>query len=117
MATLRLGVPKMAHCGSRTLHGVSTIASRAALANGKAPPVVIESVAVDDQTLNLGFEKDIPPGHERLSFEYTGISLASPQRVRFRYRLEGFDRDWVEAGTRRTASLHESCRLENTASS
>lgn len=86
-----------------TLHGISTIGSRAALTNGKAPPVVIESIAVDDQTLNLGFEKDIPPGHERLSFEYTGISLASPQRVRFRYRLEGFDRDWVDAGTRRTA--------------
>jgi signal transduction histidine kinase len=86
-----------------TLRGVSTIASRAALANSKAPPVVIESIAVDDQTLNLGLNKDIPPGHERLSFEYTGISFASPQRVRFRYRLEGFDRDWVEAGTRRTA--------------
>ncbi len=86
-----------------TLHGISTIASRAALANGKAPPVVIESIAVDDQMLNLGLQKDIPPGHERLSFEYTGISFAAPQRVRFRYRLEGFDRDWVEAGTRRTA--------------
>jgi signal transduction histidine kinase/ligand-binding sensor domain-containing protein len=86
-----------------TLHGVSTIASRAALTNGQAPPVVIESIAVDDQTLNLASQKDIPPGHARLSFEYTGISLASPQRVRFRYRLEGFDRAWVEAGTRRTA--------------
>ena len=86
-----------------TLHGVSTINDHAAVASGKAPPVVIESIAVNDQTLNLGIKKDIPPGHERLSFEYTGISFASPQRVRFRYRLEGFDRDWVEAGTRRTA--------------
>jgi signal transduction histidine kinase len=86
-----------------TLHGVSTMNSRAALGNRKAPPVVIESVAVDDQTVYLGFKTDIPPGHERLSFEYTGISFASPQRVRFRYRLEGFDRDWVDAGTRRTA--------------
>jgi signal transduction histidine kinase len=86
-----------------TLRGVSTIASRTAVANGKAPPVSIESFAVDDQAINLRSQKDIPPGHERLSFEYTGISFVSPQRVRFRYRLEGFDRAWVEAGTRRTA--------------
>jgi signal transduction histidine kinase/ligand-binding sensor domain-containing protein len=86
-----------------TLHGVSTMESRSAMANGKAPPVSIESFAVDDQPVNLTLTRDIAPGHERLSFEYTGISFASPQRVRFRYRLEGFDRAWVEAGTRRTA--------------
>ena len=43
-----------------TLHGVSTINNRSAVANGKAPPVVIESVAVNDQTLNLGIKKNIP---------------------------------------------------------
>jgi signal transduction histidine kinase/ligand-binding sensor domain-containing protein len=86
-----------------TLHGVSTMGSHAAVANGKAPPVVIESFAVDDQAIHLNLKQDISPGHERLSFEYTGISLASPQRVRFRYRLEGFDHAWVDAGSRRTA--------------
>ncbi len=86
-----------------TLRGVSTIDSRTAIATGTAPPVSIESFAVDDQPVNLRLKQDIPPGHERLSFEYTGISFVSPQRVRFRYRLEGFDRAWVEAGTRRTA--------------
>jgi signal transduction histidine kinase len=65
--------------------------------------VTVESFAVDDQAVKFSPKKDIPPGHDRLSFEYTGISFASPQRVRFRYRLEGFDRDWVDAGSRRTA--------------
>jgi signal transduction histidine kinase/ligand-binding sensor domain-containing protein len=86
-----------------TLRGVAAINSRAAMAKGMAPAVSIESFAVDDQTIDPRLKKDIPPGHERLSFEYTGISFVSPQRVRFRYRLQGFDREWVEAGMRRTA--------------
>jgi signal transduction histidine kinase len=46
---------------------------------------------------------DIPPGHSRFAFEYAGLSFVAPQKVRFRYKLEGFDKDWVEAGTRRVA--------------
>ena len=86
-----------------TLRGVSTIESRTAMENGLPPQVAIESVSVDDQAVNLNLAKNISPGHDRLSFEYTGISFVSPQRVRFRYRLDGFDHDWVNAGTRRTA--------------
>ena len=86
-----------------TLRGVSAIDSRAAAENGMAPAVSIESFEVDDRPMNLKLNNDIPPGHARLSFEYTGISFVSPQRVRFRFMLEGFDNAWVEAGTRRTA--------------
>lgn len=86
-----------------TLRGVSTIDRRTALANALAPPVVVESFSVDDRATDLKSARDLPPGHERLSFEYTGITFASPQRVRFRYRLDGFDQAWVDAGTRRTA--------------
>ena len=45
----------------------------------------------------------VPPGKHRVEFRYTGISFSSPERVRFRYRLEPLDSDWVEAGARRTA--------------
>ena len=45
----------------------------------------------------------VAPGKHRLEFRYTGMSFSSPERVRFRYRLEGLDPDWVEAGARRTA--------------
>ena len=86
-----------------TLRGVSTLDRKTALAHALPPSVVIESVSVDDRTIDLKSARQIPPGHERLSFEYTGITFISPQRVRFRYRLEGFDRDWVDAGTRRIA--------------
>src|SRR5580692_6841793 len=45
----------------------------------------------------------IPPGGHRIELRYTGLSFNAPERIRFRYRLEGLDPDWVEAGTRRTA--------------
>jgi signal transduction histidine kinase len=45
----------------------------------------------------------VPPGAHRLEFRFTGLSLVAPEKVRFRYRLDEFDRDWIEAGMRRTA--------------
>jgi len=66
----------------------------------------LERFAVDDvpQPL-LGPENfaRIPAGHEHFQFDYAGLSFAAPQKVRYRYKLEGFDRDWTEAGARRSA--------------
>ena len=45
----------------------------------------------------------LPPGTDKLEFGYTALSFRNPLAVRFRYRLEGFERDWVDAGPRRTA--------------
>ena len=45
----------------------------------------------------------ITPGKHRVEFRYTGLSFDAPELIRFRYRLEGLDTDWVDAGTRRTA--------------
>ena len=45
----------------------------------------------------------IAPGKHRVEFHYTGLSFGAPERVRFRYRLDGLDPEWVEADTRRTA--------------
>ncbi len=45
----------------------------------------------------------LAPGRHTLEFRYTGLSFDAPERVRFRYRLEGLDPDWVDAGTRRVA--------------
>ncbi len=57
----------------------------------------LETVASPKKSLNLA------PGKHVLEFRYTGLSFDTPDRVRFRYRLEGLDPDWVEAGTRRVA--------------
>ncbi|MFO1478026.1 MAG: two-component regulator propeller domain-containing protein [Verrucomicrobiota bacterium] len=45
----------------------------------------------------------VRPGRGDLEFDYTAISFVAPQKIRFRYRLEGYDRDWTEAGDRRQA--------------
>ena len=68
-----------------------------------APPVVIESVAIDGRSQSRANMRDLAPGDENLEFRYTALSLRAPQRITFRYKLEGFDRDWVDAGTRRQA--------------
>ena len=44
-----------------------------------------------------------PPGDGEIEIHYTGLSFLEPEKVRFKYRLVGFDRDWVDAGTRRVA--------------
>ena len=45
----------------------------------------------------------IAAGHVHFQFDYAGLSFTAPQKVRYRYMLEGFDHQWTEAGARRTA--------------
>jgi signal transduction histidine kinase/ligand-binding sensor domain-containing protein len=72
--------------------------------NHTPPSVVIEHFTVDDTELKLiGAEASIPPGHVRYAFEYAGLSYVSPSKVRYRYILEGFDKQWTQAGSRRNA--------------
>jgi ligand-binding sensor domain-containing protein/signal transduction histidine kinase len=86
-----------------TLDGVSVIDPEHAPENRVPPPVVIEKVLVDDQARSLSQELTIKPGANRLEFQYAGLSFVAPQKVRYRYRLQGFDRDWIDAGSRRAA--------------
>jgi ligand-binding sensor domain-containing protein/signal transduction histidine kinase len=68
------------------------------------PPVVIERFTVDDTVWTpAGQETKIPPGHVRYAFEYAALSYFAPSKVRYRYILEGFDRQWTQAGSRRNA--------------
>ncbi len=86
-----------------TLKGVATVDRQHTEINRLPPPVVIESVSIDDRMSDPGQATDVSPGHTRFSFEYAGLSFIAPHRVRFKYKLEGFDRDWIDAGTRRVA--------------
>jgi ligand-binding sensor domain-containing protein/signal transduction histidine kinase len=86
-----------------TLDGVSFIDPAHAAENRVPPPVAMEKVLVDDQVRNLDGELTIKPGANRLEFQYAGLSFVAPQKVEYRYRLEGFDRGWIDAGTRRAA--------------
>ena len=80
-------------------------------ANPLAPPVSIERFAVDDRDVSPAGPNSaaataatrLGAGHMRFQFDYSGLSFAAPQKVRYQYMLEGFDHNWIDAGTRRTA--------------
>ncbi len=86
-----------------TTKGAVMIDTARFAANPEPPPVIIEDVIVDNETLDLTESVDLAPGKERFEFRFTGLSFFAPETIRFRYRLEGFDADWVDAGTRRVA--------------
>ncbi len=67
------------------------------------PPILIEEAIAKGRTIDPSAPAVLEPGDGGMEFRYTALSFNAPRRIRFRYRLEGFDRDWVEAGSRRTA--------------
>jgi signal transduction histidine kinase/ligand-binding sensor domain-containing protein len=66
-------------------------------------PVVVEEVVVNGQIRSPQEIATLPPGSSNVAFEYTALSLLTPMRITFRYKLEGFDNDWIDAGARREA--------------
>jgi signal transduction histidine kinase/ligand-binding sensor domain-containing protein len=67
------------------------------------PPVQITRVVADRKSYDLQRELRLPALTRDLEIHYTALSLSIPEKVRFRYRLEGADADWREVGTRREA--------------
>lgn len=99
-----------------TMKGVTVVDPRSLPFNDRPPPVAVEAVLIDDvvhptvvsaPTADKGtiprMSVTVPAGVHRLEIRYAGLSFTAPERVRFRYRLEGFEKDWVNAGTRRAA--------------
>jgi ligand-binding sensor domain-containing protein/signal transduction histidine kinase len=85
-----------------TQGGVAMIDPHEVTTNSYAPPVVIEEALLDRSPLALGSNLQIGPSQSNLEIHYTGLSFINAQHVVFRYRMEGLDPDWIEAGTRRT---------------
>jgi signal transduction histidine kinase/ligand-binding sensor domain-containing protein len=72
----------------------------AVLESSFAPPLVIESVTIDNQPIDLRASKPfVEPS--RVRFDFTSLNLRNPEHARFRYRLDGYDRDWIDAGVQR----------------
>lgn len=78
--------------------------------NTLPPPVVIERMGVDDAnnfanqlSASPGKPLRIAAGHVHFEFEYAALSFTAPQKLRYRYILQGFDKNWTDAGARRTA--------------
>lgn len=58
--------------------------------------VHLEALSADGSLIATRGAVNIPPRPQRIAFSFTGLSLSVPERIMFRYRLDGFDRDWSE---------------------
>ena len=86
-----------------TRNGVARIDPRKILKNRLAPPVTIRSIVADGKEYLGDTLATLPALTKDLRLQYTALSLSIPERVRFRYKLDGWDRDWQDAGARREA--------------
>jgi ligand-binding sensor domain-containing protein/signal transduction histidine kinase len=86
-----------------TIRGLIVFDPKHLSMNAPAPPVVIEETTVNGERVPPHAIAAIPPGLKNLEFTYSGLTFLQPSRIRFRYMLEGFDKNWIAAGTRREA--------------
>ena len=75
--------------------------------NAIPPPVHIEQIVADRKRYPATPVVHLPPLTGDLQIDYVGLSFVAPQKVRFRYRLEGRDQAWQEPGTRRQAFYND----------
>jgi signal transduction histidine kinase/ligand-binding sensor domain-containing protein len=87
----------------RTRDGIGMIDPKLVPLSKRPPPVTIESCILDHNPAPCSGGLTIHPSRQDLEIDYAGLSFIRPDDMRFKYRLVGLDRDWVEAGTRRTA--------------
>jgi ligand-binding sensor domain-containing protein/signal transduction histidine kinase len=105
-----------------TVKGVAIVDPKSILVNTVAPPVVLDEVRVSGHKIDIGLigadesgsirptsspnnpkPLRIAAGARRVEFQFTALSFTAPEKVRFRYRLDGLDTDWVEAEGNRVA--------------
>jgi len=105
-----------------TVAGLAVVEPDEVRINPLPPPVVIEQVILEEEAgsnvrkaaaeRQPAFDRgtatewpllQIPPGKRRFEFHYTGLSFTAPEKVRFKYKLDSLEREWVDAGTQREA--------------
>lgn len=88
-----------------TSNGLSVLDPENIQRNTMLPPVHIKAVTVDGHIFPIYYGEPlaINPGKGNLEIQYAAPSSIAPEKITFKYRLEGVDEDWVYAGTRRTA--------------
>ncbi|MEW7849886.1 two-component regulator propeller domain-containing protein [Massilia aurea] len=83
--------------------GVVTLDPASLPPEAPGPAVVVEAVSVDGVAVPSVGAAALEAGVRRISIDYTALSLAAPERLGFRYRLDGFDARWLDAGRARQA--------------
>jgi ligand-binding sensor domain-containing protein len=99
--------PLTARVGGRILFamagGLAVLDPGTVTVNALPPPVHLEEMTINGEPFATAADAVSKPGRGDLTFRYTALNLAAPEKATFRYRLEGFDSDWTDAGTRRLA--------------
>ncbi len=87
-----------------TREGVLAIDPERLPGRSAPPPVYIERAVVEGRAIEFHDDVTLAPGARNLRLDFTAPSFVEPNQVLFRYRLDGYDPDWVEAKTQRTAT-------------
>ncbi len=88
-----------------TRKGVAIVDPSTLRVNTVAPPVVVERFSADSDQLSLhDSEQRIASRYKRYTFDFAGMSFVAPSKVLYRFKLEGFDRDWSAPSGRRSAT-------------
>jgi ligand-binding sensor domain-containing protein/serine phosphatase RsbU (regulator of sigma subunit) len=88
------------HLWFPTLDGISGINPNKIQLNETPPPVVIESLQTDTTLVNIDTTNIVIKGAKRIEFHFTAMSLVAPKDIQFRYRLVGYDKNWIEGQKR-----------------
>jgi signal transduction histidine kinase/ligand-binding sensor domain-containing protein/DNA-binding response OmpR family regulator len=87
-----------------TIRGLVMIDPSRIATNKLQPPVMIEKVLINKTPIDSAATINLPAGSRSFEFHFTALSFLAPARVKFKYKLEGFDQDWVESDTTRLAT-------------
>jgi ligand-binding sensor domain-containing protein len=86
-----------------TTDGIAVVDPARIQVSAAAPPVYVHRLVADSRPVPLEGVARLPPGTRALQIDFAAVDYVAPDAVQYRYRLEGFDRDWVPSGARRTA--------------
>lgn len=86
-----------------TQDGIAVINPQIEKHNRLSPPVIIESVFIERDQVAAAEELFIEAGKQNIEINFTAVSLIKSEQIKFKYKLENHDKDWIDAGTRRTA--------------
>jgi signal transduction histidine kinase len=86
-----------------TVKGVVMIDPENIPTNTVPPPVYVEQVKIDGGSIDMNKQAELEPGKKDFEFHYTALSYLDPSKVKFKYKLEGYNDDWIDADTRRVA--------------
>ena len=86
-----------------TLEGLACVDPQNILVNTTPPPIALEKVLIGGKEYDWTQKISAPPNSRNIEIQYTGLSFMIPKKVKFKYKLTGYDKDWHEAGERRIA--------------